>query len=110
MLERTSVLVVGVGMLQRAADGDWVTKAHIAAYLHELSDRFGGCVWFAEVTETWDGDVPKAASAATGRLDPRKIRVIPFQGGMSRAPRNCLLLLRELPGCRFAILRRLTRS
>jgi glycosyltransferase involved in cell wall biosynthesis len=104
MLEGASILVVGAGNLQRADDGGWVTKAHIASYLHELSDRFGGCVWVAEVKEIWDGDVPNTASATTGRLDPRKVRAVPMTpGGMSRAPQNCLLLLRELSGCRFAI-------
>jgi glycosyltransferase involved in cell wall biosynthesis len=101
--EDASLLVVGGGILHRTDDGGWITKANIAAYLHALSDHFGGCVWVALAADSWDGDVPQAASTETGRLDPRKIRAVPMERERSRALRNWLLLLRQLPGCRYAL-------
>jgi glycosyltransferase involved in cell wall biosynthesis len=101
--DRGSILVVGAGNLERAPDGGWVTKAPIAAYLHELADRFGGCVWLVQTSGTWGVALSHATSAVTGRVDPQKIRVVPIEGRLGRTPRNCLLVLRHLAGCRFAI-------
>ncbi|MFQ5418674.1 MAG: glycosyltransferase [Myxococcota bacterium] len=103
MPERPSILVVGGGNLERAADGSWATKVPIAAYLDELADHFGGCVWIAQAYGTWGDDRGQGTSGVAGHLDPAKIRAIPFAGRLSRAPQNCLLMLRQLRGCDFAV-------
>jgi glycosyltransferase involved in cell wall biosynthesis len=90
------LLVVGGANLERAPDGSWVTKSPIADYLHELADRFGGCVWMAPASGTWAVELTEATAEIKGHLDPEKIRAIPFDPSLSSAPKTWLLLLSQL--------------
>jgi glycosyltransferase involved in cell wall biosynthesis len=90
------VLVVGGANLERAPDGSWVTKSPIAEYLHEIADRFGGCVWMAQASGTWAVDLEESTAKIKGHLDAEKIQAIPFHVSKSSAPKTWLLLLRQL--------------
>jgi glycosyltransferase involved in cell wall biosynthesis len=94
--KQMQVLVVGGANLERASDGSWVTKSPIADYLHEIADRFGGCVWMARASGTWAVEIEEATAKIGGHLDAEKIRAIPFDASISSAPKNWLLLLRQL--------------
>jgi len=97
------LLVVGGANLERAPDGAWVTKSPIADYLHELADRFDGCVWMAATSGTWAVELAEPTTEIKGYLDPEKIRVIPFETRLSSAPKTWLRLLRQLIRRPYAI-------
>jgi len=103
MSKPSVILVVGAANLQRGADGSWVTKAHIASYLHELADHFGSCIWISQLTEEWYDAAAHAATHEMGRIDADKVHAVPIKGNLHLAPRNCLLFLRHLAHCRYSI-------
>ena len=80
MAQGSKLVVVGGADVERAPQGEWVTKVPIAEYLHELARCFDKCTW---MTSLYEGP-----SLTTGRLNPNLVHVVPFGKGLPSWPIN----------------------
>lgn len=96
MTQRTQILVIGGGNLERGEHGEYTTKVPIAEYLTGLADRLGHLVWFVEPSGTWGVRIDGPNTRVKGVLDPAKITVVPFDGSARGTLRNSLLFLRYI--------------
>lgn len=99
-----SLLVLGGGNAEAVA-GVWTTKSAIARYLHDLADEIGSVTWMAQQSGTWgmrlEGE--KEPDRLEGELDETRVRVVPFDYRMRRAPALCQELMREIPNHKYGL-------